>query len=420
MASAGIIQLGGCNLHGRMAIPAPVPRVFWRLWSASMASNLADGIRSAAFPLLAAAISRDPLAVAMVAVAQQLPWLLLGLWGGVVADRVDGRKLIWRVNAVRTALLVGLLAAILTGATTMVLLLVVAFALGSAEAIVDSAYPSLVVATVGDDRLEWANARLVAGSVMGNELVGPAIGSWLFAVGLALPIAVDSGLVAASAMFILSLPILTGKSPSAPAVGKTRGQIREGVRWLMAHRGLRVVTVAGAVLALLDSAWYAVLVLFVLDELNFAEAGFGALLAVAAVGGLAGSVLAGRISRRTSVGVRLAAAVIVAGMTQFVVGLSSGVVVVGLMLAVSSGAFAVWNVTAATLRQRVVAIGMLGRVSATYTTALVGSAAAGAALGGLLASAAGLRAPMLIGGPILMAIGIWLWTALKRESPLSS
>ena len=353
----------------------------------------------------------------MVAVAQQLPWLFFGLWSGVVADRVDGRKLIWRVNAVRTALLVGLLVAILTGATTMFLLLVVAFALGSAEAIVDSAYPGLVVATVGDDRLEWANARLVAGSVAGNELVGPAIGSWLFALGLALPIAIDSGLVAASSMFILSLPILTAPTSDAPVVKKTRGQIREGIRWLLAHRGLSAVTVAGAVLALLDSAWYAVLVLFVLDELNFAEAGFGALLAVAAVGGLAGSVLAGRVLRRFSVGARLAASIIVAGITQFVVGLSSGVVTVGLMLAISSGAFAVWNVTAATLRQRVVTKGMLGRVSATYTTALVGSAAAGAALGGLLASAAGLRAPMFIGGPILIGTGVWLWTSLRRESP---
>jgi MFS family permease len=398
-----------------MAVPAPSPRLFWRLWSASTASNLADGIRSAAFPLLAAAISRDPLAVALVAVAQQLPWLFLGLWSGVVADRVDGRRLIWRVNAVRTVLLVGLLGAILTGATTMVLLLVVAFALGSAEAIVDSAYPGLVVAAVGDDRLEWANARLVAGSVAGNELVGPAIGSWLFAIGLALPIAVDSGLVAASAMFILSLPILTVSKADAPSARKGPGQIREGVRWLLAHQGLTAVTVAGAVLALLDSAWYAVLVLFVLDELNLVEAGFGALLAVAALGGLAGSVVAERVSRRFSVGARLAASVIVAGMTQFVVGLSSGVVVVGLMLAISSGAFAVWNVTAATLRQRVVAKGMLGRVTATYTTALVGSAAAGAVLGGLLASAAGLRAPMLIGGPILIATGVWLRAVLRRE-----
>lgn len=388
---------------------------FSRIWGASTASNLADGIRSAAFPLLAA-VSRDAVAVAGVTVAQQLPWLTFGLLGGAIADRVDARQLTWGLNALRAVLLAWLTTALVMNATTLPWLLVIAFALGAIETLVDNAYPALVVAVVPDHRLDWANSRLVASSIAGNELLGPATGAWLFAIGVALPVAVDSGLLAAAALFLLSLPAAARPASWAPT--RTDGlaqQIVAGLRLVRDNRRLRVVTLAGSVFSLVDTAWYAVLVLFVLEELALTEAAFGLLLAVAALGGLGASAIAEQLARRTSSTTRLMGSLVVAAISQTVVGLSSNVTAVAMMLAASSAAFALWNVTTRTLRQREAPIAMLGRVTAAYRSALIGAGAAGGLLGGLVASIGGLRAPMLLGGPVLMVTALLAWLELGDE-----
>jgi MFS family permease len=64
---------------------------FWRFWAASALANLGDGIRLAAFPLLAASLTDDPFAVAAVGAASSLPWLLTGLVAGSLADRRGAR-----------------------------------------------------------------------------------------------------------------------------------------------------------------------------------------------------------------------------------------------------------------------------------------------------------------------------------------
>src|SRR4051812_36880809 len=63
-----------------------------RLWLATALSNLGDGIRIAALPLLAAVMSSDPVVVAGVAVAGQSPWLIFGLFAGAIVDRYDQRR----------------------------------------------------------------------------------------------------------------------------------------------------------------------------------------------------------------------------------------------------------------------------------------------------------------------------------------
>lgn len=400
-----------------MAVALPDDRYFWRVWSAASASNLADGIRSAAFPLLAASLTREPLAVAGVVAAQQLPWLVFGLVGGTLADRVDARRLVSGVNALRAAGLLLMAVAIVFGALSWPLLVAVAFLVGAAEAIVDSAYPNLVVATVAERRLEWANGRLTAGSVVGNELVGPAVGSWLFAIALALPVAVDGGLLAAAVLFVLSLPAISPPAhpPSTGTHPGFREDLVEGIRWLARHRRLRTVTSAAAVLMLLDAAWFAILVLFALEELGMGAAGFGLLLGLGAVGGVIGSVLTDRLAIRTRAESLLVGSLVMAGVSQVAVGLADSVLVVGAALAASSGAFAVWNVTAATMRQREAPAGMLGRLSGTSSTVLVVAGAFGALLGGAIAGAAGLRTVMLMGGPLLLATAAWLRRSLDSN-----
>src|SRR3954452_11193368 len=71
----------------------PLGTSYWQLWTATVISALGDGVALVAFPLLAAGLTRRPLLIAGVAMAQRLPWLLLSLPAGALADRVDRRRL---------------------------------------------------------------------------------------------------------------------------------------------------------------------------------------------------------------------------------------------------------------------------------------------------------------------------------------
>ncbi len=75
-----------------------------RLFAATTVSNLGDGVGVIAYPWLASAITRNPLLIAMIAVAQRLPWLVFSLPAGVITDRVDRRRLIVLMDIARSGL----------------------------------------------------------------------------------------------------------------------------------------------------------------------------------------------------------------------------------------------------------------------------------------------------------------------------
>jgi MFS family permease len=65
----------------------------WKLWTASVTSNLGDGVAVIAYPWLASAVTRNALLIALIAIAQRLPWLIFSLPAGVITDRVDRRRI---------------------------------------------------------------------------------------------------------------------------------------------------------------------------------------------------------------------------------------------------------------------------------------------------------------------------------------
>src|SRR6478609_3514159 len=102
-------------------------------------SNLGDGIAVAAGPLLIAAQTKNPLLVASGALLQRLPWLLFGLYAGVLSDRVDRRAIVVTANALRVLVLAVLAAVLLADAVSIGVTLVALLALGVAEVFADTA-----------------------------------------------------------------------------------------------------------------------------------------------------------------------------------------------------------------------------------------------------------------------------------------
>ncbi len=388
-----------------MSVAAPASRAlgrrYWRLWSASTASALGDGLRRVALPLLAVHLTTDPRQVALVAAAGTVPWLVFGLPVGTLVDRWDRRRTVWVVDLLRTLTVAVLAGAAAAGALSVALLVVVTFVWGTGELFAESAALALVPQLVAASQLERANGRLQAGEVTAGQFAGQGLGGVLFALALALPFALDAATFLLSAALVSTLRTPTRRPLPAASLRRLPAETAEGLRWLAGHRLLRILCVLLAVLAAVSGAFWAVAALYAASILGLGPTGFGVLLAVGAAGSLAGSLLAEPLAARlgTAGAVRLAVGVV----TVATAGLAAtrSPLVAGALLTVNGVAVLVWNVVTVSLRQAIIPDRLLGRVGSAYLFIGLGAQPAGALGAGLLAHAAGLRAVFAVSAALL-------------------
>lgn len=342
VARSGGGRPAGCWLRSGTALGGS----FWRFWCAAVLANVGDGIRMAAFPLLAASVTSDPAAVAAVAAASALPWLLTGLLAGSLADRRTARLLLTVADATCALVLLGLIAALMADRAGVWVVALAAFALGVGETVRDITAQTVLPRLVPTRLLERANSRMVAGEVAGNEFVGPLVGASLFAVGAALPFLANSAVLVFGVLLVLTLPaaLLTRRPPSPTAAAEVVPTgIRAGVLWLGRHRTLRPLVIAGAFVAVADSAWFAVCVLYTEIRLDLGAIGFGAILATGAAGGLAGALAAERVIAGRRHGTVLLWSMAVAGGVPVLLLAAPARWAAVVVVVVTSAAFGVFN-----------------------------------------------------------------------------
>ena len=398
---------------------SPLPRNFRLLWTATALSNLGDGLRLVAMPLLATSVTSDPRLIAGVTVAQQLPWLFFILPGGAWADRFDRRVLRMRLDLARAVVMAGLVGAIAFDRASIVVIYVVAALLASAEAVVDSSSTAMVPSTVDLVDLERAGGRLTSTELAMNDLVGPPLGGLLFGLAIAAPFGVDAMTFAGAA---LVMGFMTGSyrpgasSRSATAKTSMRASLAEGVSWLWNHRLLRTLALVSTALGTASFIGNAVFVIFATDTLELSDFGYGLLLVPGALGGIAGSLIAPRLTRfplrRT-----LPVAVVGSGASTWLMALTSLPVLVGVLSAVSLGSVMVWNVLTVALRQRLIPDEMLGRVGASYRFLVYLGMPFGAVVGGVLANEFGVRSAIFVSGSVLVLVGLLLPMVLRGVEP---
>jgi MFS family permease len=410
------------QLAGQPADMAAAPRPhglgvrFWSLCTAVTVSSWGDGLEVAALPLLAASLSGDPRLVSGVTAAATLPWLVFGLVAGGVVDRLDRRRLMWRVNLARAGL-VGLLAALVAvHHMDLPLLYALVFLLGIGQTLFDTASQAILPDLVAADRLDTANGRRQVGEIAGETLTGPPAGSALYAVAAFIPFGLDALTFLAAGGLVHGIK---GDFTPRPAAGQgpprsLRADIAEGLRWLVRHPVLRPLA---AVLGLANLAIYmgqGVLVLFALHEIHLGQAGYGLLLTAMAVGGVLGGAVSGKLA--AALGPVRCIAVALAGLlaSQVLIGVAPGAVLAGAAGAFGTLAGTLWNVVTISLRQRLIPRRLLGRVNSAYRMIGMGSMPIGALLGGAIASTWGLRAPYLVAGALLAAA---LLLAAARITP---
>jgi MFS family permease len=367
------------------------------LWTASTISNLGDGVVFAAFPLIVASLTRDPIAVSVLAFSLRLPWLLFALPAGVIVDRNDRRRLMVGADLVRATALGILAVALTTGDPSLLVLYLVGFLVGMAETIFDSAAEAFLPSIVETAALSKANGRLVSARWVANSFIGPPLGAVLFVTAVWLPVAVDGVTFLAAAILVVTI----GGSFSvdrAPATNTMRADIGEGVRWLWNHRLLRATALMAGGYNLVVSGMVAILVLFAQDEVGLSDLGFGIVLAALGVGGLVGGLVAGRIENRVGTANALILGVMTAATAATTIGFTSNALVLGGSIFAFGVTTTLWNVVAISLRQELTPDELRGRAASAGKMIAFGAEPIGALIGGLVAAWIGLRAPILVAG----------------------
>jgi len=390
---------------------------FWRMYGSSATSNLADGIGRTGIPLLAATYTRDPVAISGLISFTFLPWLLFALPSGAVIDRTDRRYAMAAANVARSIAAAALCILVLTHSGSIGLLYVIAFALGSAETVYDSATRALLPHVVDTAKLDGANGLLTIEETLGQTFLGAPLGSALFTLAAVAPFAVNAG-----GFFIAAALILTLRGSFRPQRTATRMSMRheigEGVRWLRHHDLLRGLTLISAATGFVQTMSSGVLVLYVLEVLHLPPGDFGFVLLGAGVGALIGGAATPLLAKRFGRPTMLTTGATLSAVALGLMALTSNGYVATALFALCSAGIMVWNVLTMSLRQALIPPELFGRVQGAYRTLVWGAIPLGSLAGGALASATSLPSVFAVAGIGLLAMAVLLGRLVHRHRSL--
>lgn len=406
--------------------PLSSNRNYRLLLSGSAVVSLGDGVVAVALPWLGTLLTRDPLQISTVAMAETLPWFLFALPAGVWTDRADRRVLILHADGLRLVLALCLIAMTLSMPSTaasgppqsglVAILAAVAFLLGTAAVVRGNAAQTLLPSIIGPEDLERANGQMSSAESVMGRFIGPPLAGTLIAVGVVVPFGFDA---AASALTVSLVWLLALPTRAATARGRFWPALSEGVDWMRRHPAvLRLAVMLGAINAV-AAGGLTVLVLYAQEVLDLGAKGYGLLLALAAAGGVLGGLISPGIARRLGMRASLNAALGAFTLLHLLLGLCSSVVLAGVALFVEAVGGMLWNVMTVSYRQRLIPDDLLGRVNAVYRffgwgAMPFGSLAAGALVSALepsIGRGAALHGPYLLGAVVCAVL--LLYAALR-------
>jgi MFS family permease len=391
-------------------------RAFRNLWLATTVSQVGTQVSELAIPLTAILILKSsPFAIGLLNALQFLPILLFSLLAGAVADRVRRRRLCVAADLGRMLLLATVPLASITGRLTLWQLYAVAFGGGALTLLFDVASGSYLPSIVGRADLVRANSALQV-TEQGAGVVGPALGGWVIGL-LTAPIAValDAVSYLGSAIFLAlirqseAVPVLD-RAATAPGF---LGDIRAGMRAVLASRMLRAMAMTSGLIQLFGRMSMAVLLVYLVRDAGLSAGSIGAALGVGSLGFTVGAVLAERASRWFGLGPTLVLAALVASFGPACYALGPrplAAVFVALGFFVYGIAGLTWTVNAVSLRQALTPDAMQGRVAATMRMLSWGAIPIGSLIGGVLGNTVGLHETLVIGaaGSIFAVVPVLL------------
>ena len=444
-ASAGRVPSGGHSKRVRLG------ERFWRLWWATALSSTGDGlVGMVALPLLALTMTHSAVLIAGVTAVNRASAALAALPAGLLTDRRERRSLMAASELLPGLVLGGLVVAMSLRVADLAMVYAAAVVVAVCEVTyklaLQAVFPDVVASR---DQLAVGNGRLMSVDAAGEQVIGPAVGGFLFSAAQRLPFLADAVSFVTSAVLVRTSvpaapnpaapnpaeqpvgdvagspsalqPAQDGKGPPAPSAYKFkptwRDDLRTGFRVFNSNLSLKLLAGAVSAGSFNQNMVIALVVIYGRHVLSLSSTGYGAFLAGAAVLGVVGLFFGGAAQRRLG-----ASGVVIVG--SLACGLSYlGMSAAGLawLAAVAFGlqelGTAVINVGSVTTRQQIIPKELFGRVGSVHRLFVQTAAPAGAIVGGLVADAWGVRSALLVAGVLeLMLIGV-LTPALRRNLP---
>ncbi|MFM6977197.1 MAG: MFS transporter [Micrococcales bacterium] len=392
---------------------------FNRLWAASLASNIADGLFKTAVPLLAAVLTRDPVLIAALGAVVMLPWLLFAIPIGTIVDRVDRRRAMAVANLVRLTGGALLTASVIGGWVSIWLLYIVAFVIGAAEVLYDTTSQAIIPNLLKPELLERGNSKLEIGGMILGEMIGTPLSGLLFAVAVFVPFLGGNFGIAAATLMVLMIPHFAKPKETAVLEPKVSmfADMKFGIKYLYENKTLLKLVLFTTAVGFWFTSTGSTQVLFLLDVLHVPEAAFGFVFLAGAVGSIVGGILAPKMSKRFGRMNIMSLAILSSGVFIFLCGFTPNVFVWAILQLLGGIAMTFWNVLLMSTYHQIIPNELFGRIHGTRRTLVWGMMPLGAMVGGLIAKI-DLRAPMLIGGAISALIALFGIPFIRRLDAL--
>jgi MFS family permease len=355
------------------------------------------------------ALHADAAQMGYLGAAALIPNLLFSLHAGAWLDRRGRRRQAMIATAfARAALLATIPVAYWLGVLTMAQLYVVSFLVGTLSVLFFVAYSTLFVSLVRRDRYLEANS-LLNGSRAFSFVAGPSIGGLLVQIFSA-----PGALIADAVSFLVSASSLGSIHPTEPPTEEAqRGHVKAGIAYIRRSPIIRASLLATATINFFNFVFWALFFLYATKTLDVRPGLLGLVLGAASVGGVLGSIVTGRISRRIGVGPAFALGSILFPAPLVLVPLAAGsdwAIVAFLFAAEFLSGFGVMvlDITAGSIKAALVPDRLRARVAGAYMVVNYGVRPIGALVVGALGTWIGLRPTLWIASVGAIAGVLWL------------
>lgn len=381
---------------------------FKKLWAASAASNVADGMLKTAAPLLATTLTQDPLLISLLAALVMLPWLFFAIPIGGLVDRANRRAVLLVANSIRLSAATLLAVAVGFGFINLPILFFASFLFGVGEVMYDTTIQAMIPQVLEKSQLERGNGRLEVTAVTLGEFTGAPISGLLFAASIALPFAFGSIGVVIAVCLVAVIPrnfSIHSEMTRTNTKNKFWVDIRFGIGYLYKNKTLLKLVLLTASVGFFFAASSATTVLFLTTTLGASYAIFGFILTAPALGAIVGSVIAPRVSEKFGRTHTMAVAIVIASALTLLQGTAQNYLVFGLLMMLASTVITAWNILLMSTYHQIIPSELFGRIHGTRRTLVWGLMPIGSMVGGALASL-DLRLPFFVGGAACLVLAI--------------
>jgi MFS family permease len=393
------------------------------LWSGQTVSEMGSAVTQLALPLTAVVILKaSTLDVGLLTAAATLAFAVIALPAGALVDRRPKRGIMIACDAARLLIIGSIPVAWAASVLTMGQLYAVAITAGVCTVFFDVSYQSYLPALVKQEHLMDGNGKLGATQSFA-QLAGPGLGGGLVgAFGAAGAMSADAISYAVSVVSLLGIKYRE-PHPQQAADGEAvrrslRAEIAEGLGFVLRDPILRKVVACTGTANLFSSVATAVEILFLIRVLHVPPAYTGLIFAIAAIGGIAGGVLSGRMARWIGSARVIWFSILVLGAPQFLAALAEPgwrVALFPIGYAMMFFAAVVYNVAQLSYRQAITPARLMGRMNAAVRWIVWGTMPLGAVIGGALGTAIGIRPTLWIAFVGSWAAGLWVYFSPLRR-----